>query len=79
MRKVKFTQSARKRRIGKAHVIVALNNAGDPTRFPASGDLDQRLLWVGPDDRGVMLEIIGIDLPEYLLIIHVMPLAYRRK
>jgi hypothetical protein len=33
---------------------------------------------VGPDDRGIVLEVIGVDLPEYLLIIHVMPLALRR-
>jgi len=79
MRKVKLTKSARKRRIGKAHIIAAMNNAGDPERFSAEGDLDERLLWIGEDDRGVVLEIIGIELPEYLLIIHVMPYAYRRK
>lgn len=38
-----------------------------------------RLVWIGEDDRGVALEIIGIEVPEYLLIIHVMPVAYRRK
>jgi len=26
-----------------------------------------------------MLEVIGIELPDYLLIIHVMPYSYRRK
>ena len=78
MQKVKLTQSARKRRIGKAHVIVAMNRAGEPRRIPATGALDERLLWIGEDDRGVLLEIIGIELPEYLLIIHVMPYAYRR-
>lgn len=79
MRRVKFTQSARTRRIGKAHVIAAMNNAGDPQRFPAEGDLDERLLWIGEDDRGVVLEIIGVEQPDYLLIIHVMPYSYRRK
>lgn len=79
MRRVKLTRSARKRRIGTAHVIAAMNNAGEPERFPAEGDLDERLLWIGEDDRGVMLEIIGVELPDYLLIIHVMPYSYRRK
>jgi hypothetical protein len=32
----------------------------------------------GPDDRGVELEIIGVVQPDYLLIIHVMPVHYRR-
>jgi hypothetical protein len=77
--RVKLTPSARKRRIGTAHVIAAMNNAGDPQRIPADGDLDERLVWVGPDDRGVVLEVIGIELPDYLLVIHVMPYAYRRK
>ena len=79
MPKVKLTRSARKRRIGKAHIIAAMNRAGEPQRFAATGDLDARLLWIGEDDRGIVLEIIGIELPDYLLIIHVMPYAYRRK
>lgn len=79
MRRVKFTQSARKHRIGKAHVLAAMDAAGEPEVIPAEGDLDERLLWIGEDDRGVELEVIGIDLPDYLLIIHVMPTAYRRR
>ncbi|MFA5890579.1 MAG: hypothetical protein WDA27_06475 [Actinomycetota bacterium] len=79
MRKVRLTQSARKRRIGKAHILATMNRAGEPERIPAEGDIDERLLWIGRDDRGVVLEVIGIDLPEYILIIHVMPYAYRRK
>lgn len=52
---------------------------GEPEGFPAEGDLDERLLWIGEDDRGVALEIIGVEQPDYLLIIHVMPYSYRRK
>jgi len=78
VRRVKFTQSARKHRIGKAHVLAAMNAAGDPQRIPAEGDLDERLLWVGPDDRGVVLEVIGIDVADYVLVIHVMPYGFRR-
>jgi hypothetical protein len=79
VRRVRFTQSARKNHIGKAHVLAAMNAAGEPEVIPAGGDLDARLLWIGEDDRGVELEVIGIDLPDYLLIIHVMPTAYRRR
>jgi hypothetical protein len=78
VQRVRFTQSARKRRIGKAHVLAAMADAGEPQRMPATGDLDERLVWVGRDDRGVELEIIGIELPDYLLIIHVMFYSYRR-
>jgi hypothetical protein len=52
--------------------------AGEPECVPAEGDLDDRLVWVGPDDRGVVLEVIAVDLPDYLLVIHAMPLAFRR-
>jgi hypothetical protein len=37
------------------------------------------LLYVGPDDRGVELEVIVVIQPDQLLIIHVMPTALRRK
>lgn len=78
MRRIKFTQAARKRRIGKAHVLAAMNNAGEPVRVPAEGELDERLVWIGEDDRGVTLEVIAVEQPDYLLVIHVMPYAYRR-
>jgi hypothetical protein len=37
-----------------------------------------RLLWIGPDDRGLSLEIVAILEPGYLLVIHVMPHQFRR-
>ncbi len=52
--------------------------AGEPERVPADGDLDDRLLWVGPDDRGIILEVMAVELPDYLLVIHAMPVALRR-
>lgn len=52
--------------------------AGEPERVPADGDLDDRLLWVGPDDRGIVLEVMAVDLPDYLLVIHAMPVTLRR-
>ena len=52
--------------------------AGEPERVPADSDLDDRLLWVGPDDRGIVLEVMAVELPDYLLIIHAMPVAFRR-
>jgi len=55
-----------------------MHEAGEPMVIPADGDLDERLLFIGRDDRGVELEVIAIQLPDYLLVIHVMPYAYRR-
>lgn len=78
MQRVKFTRSARKHRIGKAHVLAAMADAGEPQRLPAVGDLDARLVWIGRDERGVVLEVIGVETNDYLLIIHVMPYSYRR-
>jgi len=48
------------------------------TRYPTAYDLDPRIEWIGPDDRGVELEIIAVELPELDLVIHVMPIALRR-
>jgi hypothetical protein len=56
------------------HVI----NTVDPTPIPATDLADARLLWIGPDDRGVELEIVALDLPDEWLEIHVMPTALRR-
>lgn len=55
-----------------------MNNAGEPAVVAGAPGEDDRLLWIGVDDRGVELEVIGIDLPDYLLIMHVMPYACRR-
>ena len=62
----------RKYRIGKARAIQAMADAG-------TGDLDDRLLFIGRDEKGVELEVIAIAQPDHLLVIHVMPHAYRRK
>ena len=56
------------------HVI----NAVEPVPIPATDTADARLLWIGPDDRGVELEIVALDLPDEWLVIHVMPTALRR-
>ena len=56
------------------HVIATT----DPVPIPATATLDARLVWVGNDDRGVELEIVAVDLPEAIIIIHVMPTNLRR-
>ena len=76
---VRFTTSARKHRIGKTRALQAMIDAGEPDVIPGTGDLDDRLLLVGRDEKGVELEVIAIEQPDHLLVIHVMPYAYRRK
>lgn len=48
------------------------------TRYTATEDLDARIEWIGPDDRGVNLEVVAVELPDLWLVIHVMPTALRR-
>jgi hypothetical protein len=74
---VRFSRSARKHRIGKAHALFVMEH-GEPTVLPADEQEEERWLWVGEDDRGAELEIVALVLPEVLLVIHVMPTRYRR-
>ncbi len=76
-RNVRWFRSARRHRIGKAHAMYVLSTT-DPVRVRATTNLDARLVWVGADDRGIELEIVALDLPEAIVVIHVMPTALRR-
>jgi hypothetical protein len=75
---VRFSQSARKHRIGKAHVLHVLDSE-EPIIVQGIGSDTPRMIWIGKDSRELELEIVALDLPEYLLIIHVMPTALRRR
>lgn len=79
MQPVKFARTARKHRIGKAHALAAMNNAGDPIFVPATEKYDEQWLWIGLDDRQVELEIVGVERPDCLLIIHVRPTHYEHQ
>jgi hypothetical protein len=54
-------------------------NAVKPVIIPATLCASERRTWIGRDDRGVELEIVGLVKPDCLLIIHVMPTHYRKK
>ena len=71
-----FTRTSRRHKIGRAHTLVGLFNAGDPVMDP-NGDLR----WQGFDDRGICLEIVGFVSREdenLIIIKHVMPTEFRR-
>ena len=49
----------------------------DPTTVPARATYDERLVWIGVDDRGIELEVVALVLPDAVVVIHVMPTALR--
>jgi hypothetical protein len=67
-------KSARRHRIGRAHALHVMTT-NDPTVVPATAAYDERLVWIGVDDRDIELEIVALDLPDALVVIHVMPAA----
>lgn len=78
---IRFTQAARKHRIGKAsarHVMAHASPAGTTTD---QGNPGWR--YVGLDDRDRELEIIAVEIEgnqgSALLVIHVMPTHLQRK
>ncbi|MCU1492796.1 MAG: hypothetical protein JWO62_560 [Acidimicrobiaceae bacterium] len=76
-RPLRWYRSARRHRIGRAHALHVITST-QPTLVPPKEGLDQRLVWVGEDDRGIELEIVALDLPDVVVVIHVMPTALRR-
>jgi hypothetical protein len=73
---IRFTQSARKHRIGRAsarHVLAST----EPTAVTTSSGADA-WLYIGPHERGRQVEVIALKVHpadggrRYLLVIHVM-------
>jgi hypothetical protein len=76
MREVRITRSGRKHGLGKAHVIEAMIDAGEP-EVEEDGDA---LLFVGKDSRGVEIEVVAVPddrNEDGLAVIHAMPTKYR--
>ena len=76
-----FARSARRHKIGKAHALAALANADSPM-ISTDGDERTQLHWIGEDDRGVELHIVGRpsteDPQNFIVIIHVQPTDQRK-
>lgn len=70
-----WTRSSRGHRIGRAHARYVIETSEPTAIRTATGSAG--LLWVGPDDRGVVLEIVAVVLPGLYLVIHVMPTTPR--
>lgn len=72
-----FSQSARKHRIGKERVLEVIANV-QPESYLADAIDPDRVRWIGTDRRGLELEIIGVRTTSGILIIHVMPMNFRK-
>ena len=78
---IRFTQSARKHRIGRASARQVLATA-EPTAVTTTSGANA-WLYVGPDERGREVEIIALEVhpadggQSYLLVIQVMPTQLR--
>ena len=75
---IKFTQSARKHKIGRASALHVIDN-NEPTI--SETPQGSRYWWEGADERGRELEIGAVigSRDGVLLVIHVMPIDFRRK
>ena len=76
---IKFTQSARKHRIGKVHALYVIDQYSPLINIGVGEDGEDQKIWVGEDDRGLELEVTAIVLADYLLVTHVMPTDLRKR
>ena len=74
---IAWAQSARRHRVGRASVLAVLANPASEVQI---SERDSRIeVWfIGRDDRGRDLEVMGVAVDGVLLIIHVMPAMFRR-
>ena len=77
-RKIRFTKNARRHKIGQSHALFVIEN-NEPMRMPGLLDYESRLIWIGIDNRGLELEITGIESEDEIFIFHVMPTTYIKR
>lgn len=70
---MRIVRSGRRHKIGNAHILAALANAGEPTVLDT--ELGPQLHFRGVDDRGVELHVIAVpdNRRDGLAVIHAMP------
>ena len=79
MRKnIRFTSDARKHKIGHARARFVIEN-NEPMQRPGLFKNEKKLTWIGIDDRGLELEVIGIEDEYEIFIIHVMPTIFIKR
>ncbi len=75
---IRFAQSARKHRIGKARVNYVMEN-NSYTVISSQDSEKVQWVWIAKDDRSLELEIVAVVLEFYVLVTHVMPTSLRRR
>ena len=74
-RVVRFTRSARRHKIGRAHALYVMESIEPVVSSNDRGE--EEYVWYGVDDRGLPLTIIdAVVEDDVLLIFHVQP-TYR--
>jgi hypothetical protein len=74
--RIEFTTASRRHRLGRAHVRYVMATQDPEETVTARGEHGWK--YVGPDDRGLELEVIAVELDTGdLLVIHAMPTALR--
>lgn len=82
MLEIRFTQAARKHRIGRASVRYVMSTVIPAGMVTTQGN--QAWIYIGADERGRELEVIAVEIGQqpgqrpYLLVIHVMPMGLRK-
>ncbi len=72
-RRVRFYGSAFKHELAMSSTVAVIRNVGEPA---AREDV---LVWVGPDENGMELEVFGFGDGDTVVVFHAMPTRYRRK
>ncbi len=75
---VRFSRSARRHKIGKAHAYHVMSSS-EPTIVTDPQTNQSTLTWIANDSRQRELEIVAIETPDCVLVIHVMPTSLRNK
>lgn len=80
MKEVRIIRSARKHVRSRESILEALNNAGEPIKTePGKAPGETALTFIGPDSTGKEIEVVAIDQPQWLLVIHAMPADWRKR
>ncbi len=70
-KRVVFRKSTRKHRVGHTHALYVMNS------YRPDYETRGRFYWLAEDSTGRLLEVIAIDEPDQIAVIHVMPHALR--
>jgi hypothetical protein len=75
---VRIVSGARKHGLSRRRIeqVLAHHRVAETV---LSGSTDPKIRFVGPDERGVEIEVVAVVLPGILLVIHAMPTRFRER